>query len=138
MNWVLRFGFEKGVVLINALLVCFRIVSKFPRQKSNSISPYFHDQNQAALCLRCIIAHKTLFSTSFRCENTTTKMPHFHSKNLTKFQVWYIMAHRQGFTPVYVVRVNILMRVVYTGKPMSLSLHGLRQSHRNDHVHNLV
>ena len=126
------------MVLINALLVCFRKVPKFPRRKSDNISPYFHDQNPAMLRLKCIIAHETLFLPSFRCENTTTKVPHFHSKNSAKFRVWYTMAHRQGFAHVYAMCISILMHVTYTGKPMSLSLHGSRQSHHNDHVHNAV
>ena len=39
MNWVLRFGFGKGVVLIDASLVCLESV------------PNFHDENPAAFRL---------------------------------------------------------------------------------------
>ena len=39
MNWTLRFGSRKGVVLINASLVCLELV------------PNFHDKNPAAFHL---------------------------------------------------------------------------------------
>ena len=39
MNWALRFGFRKGVVSINASLICLELV------------PNFHNKNLAAFCL---------------------------------------------------------------------------------------
>ena len=39
MDWALRFGFKKGVVLIDASLVCLGLVSNF------------HDENPTAFCL---------------------------------------------------------------------------------------
>ena len=36
-----------------------------------------------------------------------TKVPRFHSKNSAKFRVWYAMAHRQGFVPVYMACVSM-------------------------------
>ena len=87
----------------------FGIVAKFPWQKSSSILPYFRGRNLTALRLRCVIAHKTLFSQSFRRENMTMGMPHFHGKNPTVFRIWYAMGHRQGFMLVYTIHANMLM-----------------------------
>ena len=70
----------------------FEVVAKFPRRKSDSISPYFHGGNLAALCLRCVIACQMLFSPSFLSENTAMGMPHFPSENLAEFHVWCTMA----------------------------------------------
>ena len=33
---------------------------------------------------------------------------------------------------------SILMRITYAGKPMSLRWHGSRQSHHNNHAHNIA
>ena len=71
------------------------------------ILPYFRDGNPIALRLKCVVAHKTLFSPSFCHENTAVGMPHFHGENPAKFHVWYVTAHRQGFMPVYTVCTNI-------------------------------
>ena len=65
----------------------FRIVAKFPQQKSGSNLPYFRGEDLAAFRLRCVVIHETLFSPSFHYENMARKMPYFHSKNLAKFQV---------------------------------------------------
>ena len=81
----MRFGFGKGMILIDA--------SKFPQQKSDSISAYFRGENLTVLRLRCVIAHKTLSLSSFRHENMATKVPHFHGENLAEFCIWCIMAH---------------------------------------------
>ena len=106
-------GFEvwiwKGCGLNRYLPSVFGIIAKFPWRKSGNISNYFHGGNPTALHLRCIIAHKTLFSPSFHYENTAIGMPHFHSKNPVKFRVWCVMAHRQGFMLVYMVRANMLV-----------------------------
>jgi len=48
--------FQNGCGLDQCFLSVFGIVAKFPQQKSGSISPYFHDENLAALHLRCVIA----------------------------------------------------------------------------------
>ena len=73
----------------------FEIAIKFSRQKSTSILPYFRGKNPIALCLRCVIARQTLFSPSFRHENTAMGMPYFHGENPAEFQVWCAMVHRQ-------------------------------------------
>ena len=102
-------GFEvwfwKGCGLDQCFPSVFGIGAKFPRQKSDSISPYFCGDNPVAFCLRCVIAHKTLFSPSFCCE----KMPYFHEKNLAKFCVWCAMVHRQGFVPIYTACVSVFI-----------------------------
>ena len=67
------------------------IVAKFPWRKFGSISLYFCGGNPTALCLKCIIAHKTLFSPSFRYKNTATKV--FHGENIAEVRVWCAMAH---------------------------------------------
>ena len=92
------------MVLIDASLVYFGVIAKFPRQKFDSILSFFRGGNPTALHLRCVIAHKTLFSPSFRYENMATKVPHFHYENSAEFQVWCVMAHRQSYVPVYTVR----------------------------------
>ena len=97
---------EKGV-LDQCFPSVFGIVAKFPRWKSGSISPYFRGGNSAALHLRCVIAHRTLFLQSFHCENVAMGMPYFNGKNPVMF--WCAMAHQQGFMPMYMARANMLM-----------------------------
>ena len=96
MCWVLRFGFEMGVVPINDFQVCFEVFARFPR--SNSISPYFHGENPTMLHLRCVIACQMLFSPSFRRENTAIGMPHFHSENPTRFHIGVYGAYQHART----------------------------------------
>ena len=130
----------------------FGIVVKFPWRKSGSILPYFRGGNLAALRLGCIIAHKTLFSLSFCCKNMTTKVSYFHDENSVEFRVWCTMAHQQDFMPMYthvptclcwnetkpLKASNLLMRVAYMGKPISFRWQRLRQSHHDDHAHNIA
>ena len=73
--------FQKGCGLDRCFPNVLWIGAKFPRWKSGSILPYFCGGNLATLRLRCVIAHKTLFSPSFRRENTTTRMPHRSHRN---------------------------------------------------------
>ena len=87
----------------------FKVVAKFPRRKSSRILSYFCGGNPATLCLKCVIVHKTLFSSSFHYKNTAIEVPHFHSENLAEFRVWCIVVHRQGFMPVYTTRANMLV-----------------------------
>ena len=47
----------------------FGIITKSPQRKSSSISPYFHGRNLVAFGVRCVVAHKTLFSPNFCNEN---------------------------------------------------------------------
>ena len=81
MNLALRFSFGKGVVSIDASLVCLESLL------------IFHGENPATLCLRCVIARKILFSPSFHYKNTATKMPDFHSKNPVEFYIWCNMVY---------------------------------------------
>jgi len=92
---------RKGCGLDRCFPSVFRIVAKFLRWKSGSISPYFRGKNLATLRLKCVIAHKMLFSPSFRRKNTAMGMPHFHGENLTEFHIWCAIAHQQGFTPMW-------------------------------------
>ena len=101
--------FWKGHGLDQCFPSVFGIVVEFPRRKFDSISPYFHGTNSAVFHLRCVIAHETLFSPSFCCENTTTEVPYFHGENSAKFCIWCAMLHRQGFMHVYTTRANICM-----------------------------
>ena len=48
------------------------------------------------LCLRCIIAHKALFSLSFCYENMAMKVPHFHSK-IQQSLAFSALWHTVGF-----------------------------------------
>ena len=86
--------FRKGCGLDQCFTSVFGIVAKFPWQKFGSILPYFHGGNLAMLCLRCIIAHKILFSPSIHCENTAMEVPNFHGENPTEFHVWCAMVHQ--------------------------------------------
>ena len=80
-----EWGFEiwiwKGCGLGRYFPSVFGVVAKFPRRKSDSILPYFRGRTLAALCLKCVIAHRMLFLPSFRHENMAMGMPHFHGKN---------------------------------------------------------
>ena len=87
----------------------FGIIAKFLQQKFGNILPYFQGKNLAVLCLKYVIAHKTLFSPSFRRENTTIGMPYFHNENPVEFCVWCAMVHWQGFMPVYTAHANMLI-----------------------------
>ena len=93
--------FQKGCGLDRCFPSVFGINAKFPQWKSNRISPYFRCRNLAKLCLKCVIAHKTLFSPRFFHQNMTIGVPHFHGENLEEFRVWCAMAHQQGFMPVH-------------------------------------
>ena len=86
--------FQKGCVhLDQCFLSVFGIGAKFPQRKFDNITPYFHGRNLAILCLRCIIALKTLFSLSFSCKNTAMEVPYFHSENLVEFRVCLAKFH---------------------------------------------
>ena len=61
------------------------------------------------LRLRCVIAHKTLSSPRFQCENTAMGMPYFHGENLAEFCIWCAIAHRQGVAPIYTTRIDMLI-----------------------------
>ena len=69
--------------------------------------PYFCGGNPVALRLKCIRAHKTLFSPNFHYENTAMEVPYFHGKTPVEFRVWCAMAHWQGFMPTYTVRASM-------------------------------
>ena len=130
----------------------FKVATKFPRRKSDNISPYFCGGNPIARRLRWVIACQMLFSLSFRRRNRAMGIPHFHGENPTEFCVWCATAHR---------RVSRLcMRCVLTyshhdePKPSKVLehvdtchlhmetnvtwWHGSRQSHHDDHAHNIA
>ena len=109
MKWALRFGFGKGMVSIDASQVCLELFPNFHR-KFGSILPYFHGGNPTALHLKCVIAHKTLFSPSFHRENMAMAMPHFHMKKIGRVHIWCPMAHQQNFMPVYTACANMLVQ----------------------------
>ena len=147
MCWALRFGFGTGVVPINAFQVCFEIITRFPRWKSDNISPYFRGGNLAMLYLRSVIACQMLFSPSFRCENAAMGMPYFHDENLAKFHVWCTSR---------VSRIQSISMCLHYGKQKPSKVldhtdmchihretnvtwcHGSRQSYCNDRAHNMA
>ena len=130
----------------------FRIVAKFSRWKSSSISPYFRGGNSTVFHLRCVIAHKTLFSPNFHSENTTIKVPHFHGENSEEFHIWCAMAHQQGFMPMYTTHFSMFIlrrakahqNIIHAdachihGETNVTSWHGSKQSHHNDDAHNVA
>ena len=109
-------------------------------QKFGSASPW------------CVIVHQTLFSLSFGRVNTTMGMPHFHGENPVEFWGWGIMAHQQGFSSVYTACIDML--VLWRAEALQSIKHvdacriheetnvtwwhGLRQSHCDDHAHNIA
>ena len=100
--------FQKGCGPDRCFSSVFEVDAKFPRQKSDSISPHFRDGNLVVLHLNCIIARQILFSPNFQHENMATGTPHFHDENLAEFHVWCAMTHRQGFASMYTARINML------------------------------
>ena len=134
MCWALRYGFQNGCGPDRCFPSVFEVVAKFLQQKYSSISPNFSGKNLAVLCLRCVIAHQTLFLPSFWHENTAIGMPYFHGKNPAKFHIWWAMEHMQGFAlciqcvltcshcdePKPSKVLSMLVHVEYMGKPMSL------------------
>ena len=140
MYWRLRFSFGVDVVPIDVFLVHLESI------------PNFYSKNPIALHLRCVIAHKMLFSSSIWHENIEIGTPYFHGQNSAQFRIWCIMDSNKVaclciwcvltclccYEPKPSKASSMLMRVVYTGKPMSLRWHGLRQSHRNDLAHNIA
>ena len=111
----------------------FGIVAKFPWQKSDSILPYFRGGNLTVLPLRCVIAHKTLFSASFQCENMAMEMPQFYNENPVEFCVSCAMVHWQGFMLVYMACANMLV-LGWAGAPQSIKHIDTCRIHRKTNV----
>ena len=123
-----------GMIPIKAFSMCLESMPNFHGENSAASLPCFCGRNPVVLCLRCIIAHKMLFSPSFCRENMAIGMPHFHGKNPAKFCIRCAMAHQQGFTFVYMARIDMrrakppaprkvssmLLHVAYIGKLVSL------------------
>ena len=119
-----------------------------PWRKSDSISLYFRGGNPTTLPLKCVIAHKMLFSPRFRCENMAMGMPYFHDENPVEFCVLCTMAYQQGFMPMYMACANMLV-LRRAGAPQSIKhvdtcrihretdvtwWHGSRRSNCNDYA----
>ena len=140
--------FQNGYGLDQCFWSEFGVVAKFPRQKSDSILPYFRGRNLEVLCLRCVIARKMLFSPSFPCENTAMGYAPFSRWKsgrvsclvrygaLARFRVcidmlvlWWVEA-LQSMNHVDVCRIYRETNVTWW--------HGLRQSHRYDCAHNIA
>ena len=151
MCWALRFGFEMGVVLINAFQVCFKVIARFPQRKSSNISPYFRGGNPAALHLKCIIARQTLFSPSFQRKNMAMGMPIFMAKSSrvsclvryvtpAGFRTYvygvYWHAHTVMSWPSKVLKYVDMYHI--HGETNVTWWHGSRQSHRDDCAHNIA
>ena len=112
----------------------FEIATKFPQRKSDNILPYFHGRNSVAICLRCVIAHKTLSSPFFYHENTAMGCPIFKAKIQQSFMFGVLWCtsrvsrlciqhistclHHDKLKPFKAS--SMLMRVAYIGKPISL------------------
>ena len=143
MNWALRFGFGKGVVLINASLVCLESL------------PNFHDEDLATFHLSFMIEIWQCFASS-----ASQHIKHYsHQAFIVRIWQWrcpiFTVKIRQSFVfgvLQCISRVSclcvwcmptcscqdllkplkassILMRVAYMGKPMSLS-----DMNRDDHA----
>ena len=72
--------FGKGCSNYESFVSTFGIATKLPWQESSSISPYFFGRNHATFQIKCIVAHKTLFSPGFYCENKAKGCPIFMVK----------------------------------------------------------
>ena len=144
--------FQKGCGLDRCFPSLFGIVVKFPRQKSGSISPYFHGGNLAMFRLRGIKHTKHYFHQAFTMKIWQRRCPIFTEKIWQSFTfgaLWH--TSRASFLCIRRVPTclcwdkseplkasSILMRVTYTRKPMTLRWHGSRQSHNDDLAHNIV
>ena len=132
--------FWNGYGPSRCFLIAVGIDAKFQQRKSRSISPYFRGKNLVALRLRCIIAHKMLFSPSFRCENTTTGC------------LIFMVKIGQGFMSIYTVCIDMLI-LRHTEALQNIMIvdacriHGetnvtrwdkLGQSHCDDRAHNIA
>ena len=89
------------MAFINALLAHLELLPNFHDEKSSSILPYFHGENLAAFQIRCVIVHKTLFSPSFRYENTTNGCPIFKVKIWQSFTLGVLWRTAGFCTYVY-------------------------------------
>ena len=58
----------------------------------------------------------------FCYENMARKMPYFHGENPIEFRIWCVMAHQQGFMPVYTACANVLM-LGQAEAPQSIQTH---------------
>ena len=59
--------------------------------------------------------------TTIQVKLKVLNVPHFHGENPVEFCIWCAIMHRQGFESMYSACINMLMRVAYTGKLMSLA-----------------
>ena len=126
--------FGKGVWPLPMLCKHIGIVVKFPRLKSDNISPYFLGGNHVAFRIKCIMAHITLFSPNFYYEIMARRCHIFTAKIWHSFALgapWPI----SRISYLYMACINMLglrhaeahwsidqmMHVAYTGKPMSLA-----------------
>ena len=112
----------------------FGINAKFLWRKSISILPYFCGKNLATPRLRCIIAHKMLFSPSLHCKNIATGCLIFTVKMRQSFafgalwctgRVLRLCIHCLSTCsywdePKPFKVSSVLMRVSYTRKAVSL------------------
>ena len=139
--------FRKGCGLDQCFPSVFGIGAKFPWQKSGSISPCLCGRNPTTLHFKCVHSTQILFSPSFCYKNTATEVPHFYGKNSIEFRVWwgrvsclciwYVQTYSCQDELEPLKASSILMRIAYIGKLISLRQHGSRQSHRDDHAHNI-
>ena len=95
----------------------------------------FRGGNPTTFRVRCVIAHKILFSPSFRCENKAKGCPIFmakiwqsfvfgalwHTAKVSYLCIWKASVCSYQGKPRLTKASNTLTRVAYTGKPMSLA-----------------
>ena len=80
MNWTLRFGFGKGVVLIDASLVCLELVPNFHEQNPTGFHLVFVVEIQQSFALGVFIAHKHYSDRAFALRIQQRRCPIFMAK----------------------------------------------------------
>ena len=123
---------ERVVAFINALLAHLESISNFHNLTTFRL---FCFKNPAAFCLRCMIAHKTLFSPSYSCENTAKRCPIFTVKIRQSFTfdalwctgkvsylcIWHVLICSYYGKPKLTKASNTLMCVAYMGETNVIS-----------------
>ena len=70
---------ERDIFFINAVLTHLELLPNFHDENTVAFFPYFHGGNPT-FWVRCITAHKMLFSPSIHYENTAKGCPIFMAK----------------------------------------------------------
>ena len=93
MNWTLRFGFGKGVVLINASLVCLELVPNFHDKNLTAFHLVFVAAIQQHFASGVFIAHKHYSHQAFAVRIQQWRCPIFMAKIRQSFMFGEVGFH---------------------------------------------